>query len=177
MTTPFLGEIQIFGFTFAPYQWASANGATLPISQYAALFSLIGTNFGGNGQTSFQLPNLVDRSSCGQGQGPALSNRVIGEAFGEASVALQQNQLPQHNHTVTAYAERGTANKVGKPTTGALLGTPTAPLSTLAATPPNTSLAPNALSVSGGNQPHENRQPLLALNYAIALYGAFPSFS
>jgi microcystin-dependent protein len=176
MTEPYIGEIQIFGFNYPPYQWAFANGQTLAVSQNTALFSLIGTYYGGNGSTTFQLPNLAARSACSQGQGPGLSLRGIGQVFGEEFVTLGISQMPGHGHSVTAFFERGAENKVGSPTTGALLGTPSAPSSTLANTAPNTSLSPNAVGVSGGSQPHENRQPLLGLNYSIALYGAYPSF-
>lgn len=177
MSDPFTGEIQIFGFNYAPYGWAFANGATIAISQNTALFSLIGTLYGGNGQTTFQLPNLASRAACSQGQGPGLTNRSVGQAFGESSVGLTLSELPSHNHNVTAAFERGTANKVGKPTTGALLGTPSAAMSMLPNASPNIALSSNALGVTGGGTPHDNNQPFLALNYSIALYGVYPSFN
>jgi microcystin-dependent protein len=177
MTEPYVGEIQIFGFNYPPYQWAFCNGQTIPITQNTALFALIGTLYGGNGQTVFQLPNLTGRAACGQGQGPGLTQRSVGDVFGENAVTLTQSEIPAHSHTVTAYVERGTAEKVGSPTTGCLLGMPSESLSTLTQQSPNVTLNPNTIGVSGGGLPHENRQPLLGLNYSIALYGVYPSFS
>jgi microcystin-dependent protein len=176
MSDQFTGEIQLFGFNFAPYQWAQATGQTVGISQNSTLFSLLGTFYGGNGTTTFQLPNFVNRIACAQGTGPGRSSRVIGETFGENGVTLSSQEIPAHNHSVTAYTVRGGANKVAQPSTGYLLGTPTTPLSMTTAAA-NTILAPTTIGVAGGNGPHENRQPVLAINYSIALYGIYPSFN
>jgi microcystin-dependent protein len=175
MTTPFLGEIQIFGFNFAPYQWASANGVTLPIQQYAALFSLIGTQYGGNGTSTFQLPNLIGRAACNQGNGPGLSPRVIGEPFGEFNVGLTTSTIPPHSHTMIANEPPVAA--VPAPVTGAAWAKFGGTSSLVVSNPPATvSFAPAAVNTTGGNIPHPNQQPYLALNFCIALYGAFPSF-
>lgn len=177
MTTPYLGEIQLFGFNFAPLAWAQCNGATLPLSQYSTLYSLIGTNYGGNGQTTFQLPNLVSRAACNQGQGLGLTPRTLGEVFGEESVTLTTAEIPKHNHTFTVYGQRTAASRTNIPNPGNGLTTPDLVGPFIANTVPNTSFAPNMLAMSGGNQPHENRQPFLAINFCIALQGAYPSFS
>lgn len=177
MTTPYIGEIQVFGFNFAPLGWAQCNGATLPLSQYSTLFSLIGTYYGGNGQTTFQLPNLTSRAACSQGQGLGLSQRTLGETFGEAAVSLITTEIPQHNHTFTVYGQRTPASRTNVPKAGNGLTTPDLVGPFIANTVPNTTFAPNMLATSGNSQPHENRQPFLALNFCIALQGAYPSFS
>ncbi len=176
MTTPYLGEIQLFGFNFAPYQWTQCNGATLPISQYTALFSLLGTFYGGNGQTNFQIPNFVDRAGCNQGTGPGLSQRTIGETFGEEMVTLTTPQLPMHNHGFSVYGQRDQTKRASSPSPGNGLLVPGQVAPFLQNATSNTNLASAMLAPSGGSQPHENRQPYLAVNYCIALYGAFPSF-
>lgn len=174
MTQPYIGEIQLFGFNFNPRGWAFANGATLPISQNTALFSLIGTIYGGNGQTTFQLPNFAGRAGCEQGNGPGLSPRTLGETFGVNTVTLTSNQIPQHNHGINAFVP---AN-AGTPSANGGLSQPgiaaNKPFSSGA---PNTTFAPNMLSPSqGGGFPHENQQPYLGVNFCIALQGIYPSF-
>jgi microcystin-dependent protein len=177
MTSPYIGQIQLMGFNFAPYQWALATGQTMAIQQNAALFSLLGVQYGGNGTSTFQLPNFVNRLGVSQGTGPGLTQRVVGETFGENAVTLTNSEIPMHTHPVNAYTERGSANKVGSPSTGYLLGSPTNPTAILTGSPPNTSLAPNTIGPAGGSLPHENRQPFLAVNFSVALYGVFPSFN
>jgi microcystin-dependent protein len=166
---PFVGEIRITGFNFAPTGWALCNGQILPISQNTALFSLLGTYYGGDGRSTFALPNLQDRSAVHWGQGPGLSPRVLGETGGEASVTLAANEMPAHSHALLADA-------------AATTGTPS-PTVDLAQTPGPAiyggtsnpvAMAASALSVAGGGQPHENRQPYLVLNYIIALQGIYP---
>ncbi|MFD0724949.1 phage tail protein [Lysobacter brunescens] len=174
MTQPYIGEIQLFGFTFNPVGWAYANGATLAISQNTALFSLIGTIYGGNGQTTFQLPNFAGRAGCQQGQGPGLSPRSLGQSFGVNTVTLTSNQIPQHNHGINAYIP----SNASTPAANSGLSQPgvsaNRPFSSGA---PNTTFAPNMLSPSqGGGFPHENQQPYLGLNFCIALVGIYPSF-
>lgn len=176
MTDQFIGEVQLFGFNYAPYQWATATGQTVPLSQYSTLFALIGTFYGGNGQTNFQLPNLVNRTAVSQGTGTGLSPRTVGETFGENAVSLITTEMPLHNHSVTVYTQRGTTNKVGQATTGGLLGSPSGSTAFLAQAP-NTMMSPQILGPAGQSMPHENRQPFLGLNYCIALYGVFPSFN
>ncbi len=178
MTQPFVGEIQLFGFNFNPRGWAFCNGATVPLQQNTALFALIGINYGGNGQTTFQLPNFAGRAGCEQGQGPGLTPRVIGQAFGENTVALNQSQMPSHSHAISSFSQSDSGKKSSVPTSNAALsllsvGVPKPYI----ATPVNTQFAPNMIAASqGGGQPHENQQPYLGVNFCIALQGIFPSF-
>jgi microcystin-dependent protein len=177
MTTPFTGEIQVFGFYFVPVDWAACNGTTLSVTQNTTLFSLLGTTYGGNGSTTFQLPNLVDRAACSQGQGPGLTQRTIGEAFGEISHTLITQEMPSHSHAMTIYGQSNTAYRGASPQAGNWLGGPLKTSSFVPSGTPNTTLSPNEIAQTGGNQPHENRHPYLVLNYCIALSGAYPSFS
>jgi microcystin-dependent protein len=178
MTEPFIGEIQVFGFNFNPRGWAFCNGATLPIAQNTALFSLLGTTYGGNGQTTFQLPNFANRAVAGQGQGPGLSPRTMGEAFGERTVTLNITQVPQHNHGVILYAQNDPTKRAGTPAAGNALSVASATTATsfLPGGPPNTTLASDMVQpFVGAGFPHENQQPYLAMNFCIALQGIFPS--
>lgn len=177
MTTPFIGEIQVFGFNFAPVNWAQCNGALLSIQQNTALFSLIGTYYGGNGTSNFQLPNLAGNAACGQGEGPGLSTRVIGEQFGVDNVTLISNEMAAHTHGFNVFNQADTSKRSNVPAPGNGLLVPfQADPYPASGTSPNTSFNPNMLGVTGQGLPHENRQPALALNYCIALAGAFPSF-
>ena len=178
MTEPFIGEIQLFGFNFNPRGWAFCNGATLPISQNTALFSLIGTIYGGNGQTTFQLPNFAGRAGCQQGQGPGLTPRTLGEAFGANTVTLTSNQIPQHNHGINAFVQGNAAKRGGTPVANGGLSIPGSTSSKpFVSGAPNTSFPANALSPNaGGGQPHQNQQPYLGVNFCIALQGVYPSF-
>jgi microcystin-dependent protein len=174
MTQPFIGEIQLFGFNFNPRGWAFANGATLSIAQNTALFSLIGTIYGGNGQTTFQLPNFAGRAGCEQGNGPGLSPRSLGETFGVNTVTLISTQIPQHNHGINAYVPGNSNAPVAN---GGLSQPSLAANKTFNSSAPNTTFAPNMLSPSqGGGFPHENQQPYLGVNFCIALQGIYPSF-
>lgn len=174
MTQPFIGEIQLFGFNFNPRGWAFANGATLPISQNTALFSLLGTIYGGNGQTTFQLPNFAGRAGCEQGNGPGLSPRTLGQAFGVNTVTLTSTQIPQHNHGINAYVPASASTPV---VNGALSQPAISANRPFASGAPNTTFAPNMITPSqGGGFPHENQQPYLGVNFCIALQGIYPSF-
>lgn len=175
MTEPYLGEIQIFGFNFAPREWALCNGATLSIQQNASLFSLIGTQYGGNGTSSFMLPNLVNRAACSQGTGPGLTQRVMGESFGENSETLVVTEMPMHTHQMIGH-QGPAANRVGTPAADYALGSPRAAM-VFATGVANTTLAPQTVTSIGGNQPHENRQPFLALTFCVSLAGNFPAFN
>jgi microcystin-dependent protein len=177
---PFLGEIRMTGFNFAPVGWALCNGQTLPISQYSALFALLGTTYGGNGTTNFNLPDLQGRLPIHWGNGTGLSPYVIGEKGGTENVMLQSNQMPIHNHLVNVNNQNGGASD---PTNGILAvgntgggRTPTINLDYTTAAATGT-LAPTAVSVAGGNVPHPNIQPFLTVNFIIALVGIFPSRS
>ncbi|MFL6137941.1 MAG: phage tail protein [Frankiaceae bacterium] len=167
MTEPFIGEIRLFGFNFAPRGWATCSGQILSIAQNTALFSLLGTMYGGNGQTTFALPDLRGRVAISFGQGPGLSNYTQGEVSGSENVTLIPQQMPQHNHTVNATSADASANKPGGafPSAGGAYNT----------APDGTTMAAQMIGMAGGSQPHENRQPYLVLNYCIALEGIFPS--
>ncbi len=179
MTQPFIGEIQMFGFNFNPRGWAFCNGALLPISQNTALFSLLGTTYGGNGQTTFQLPNFAGRAGNQRGQGPGLSPRVTGEAFGVNTVTLTSNQIPAHTHQLRLYAQNNAAFRAGSPSANSALSVSSlaAATSFLPNGSPSTTFAPQMVQASqGGGQPHQNQQPYLGVNFCIALQGIYPSF-
>ncbi|HSC54237.1 MAG TPA: tail fiber protein [Phnomibacter sp.] len=172
-TEAFLAEIYIAGFSFPPKGFANCSGQLLSISQNTALFSLLGTTYGGNGTTNFQLPDFRGRTPMGVGSGPGLTSRVLGEVGGTEAVTLTINQIPTHTHTLRGVTEAG---DVSNPT-GAYLansGTldPEYNNSTgLTLTPMNS----NTIANAGGSQPHFNMQPYLVLNFYIALQGIFPS--
>ena len=168
MTQPFISEIRMFSFDFPPRGWASCAGQIMAIQQNQALFSLLGTTFGGNGVQTFALPDLRSRVPVGVGQSQGGSNYVWGEQTGTESVTLSQLQLPQHTHLMQT---AGTAT-TGNPT-NALPATPTEN-KPYRSGPPVTQLAAGT-ALSGGNQPHPNIQPYLTVNFAIALQGIFPS--
>ena len=176
MTTPFLGEIQVFGFNFAPLGWASCNGALISIRQSTALFALLGTSYGGDGRNNFQLPNFANRAGCNQGNGPGLTPRVAGETFGESSETLALGEMPAHMHQFTIYNQPDSAKNSGSPSAGNSLTSPTNTTVFVAGAQANAQFPPAMIGFTGGGQPHENRQPYLAINYCIAMQGAFPSF-
>lgn len=174
---PFIGEIRLLPFSFAPKNWALCNGQILPIQQNTALFSIIGTTYGGNGTTNFQLPNLQGQVVAGVGQGPGLSLWSWGEQQGENGVTLLTTEIPAHNHLITAMNNPGSAPT---PAADAYLAKDVrggAGVINYMLTPgaANTAMAPQTIGVTGGNTAHENRQPFLALNYCIALAGVFPA--
>lgn len=171
MADPFVGEIRPFAGNFAPTGWAFCNGQLLPLAQNTALFSLLGTNYGGNGINTFGLPNLQERFPMGQGQGPGLSDRFVGDAMGSASVTLLSSEIPAHTHELRAALS---------PTTGtasaAVALAPAAGGAPMyrAAGANQRALSPASVGAAGSSQPHENRQPYVALNFIIALQGIFP---
>jgi microcystin-dependent protein len=173
MSNPFVAEIRIFCGNFAPKGWAFCNGQILPISQNTALFSLLGTNYGGDGKTNFALPNLQGSFPMHPGSGPGLSVRDLGEASGMATVTLLAAEMPSHAHAPFA---SGDAAASTSPVPGAngpvMLATTSVPVYGALTEP--TPLDGAAIGAVGGNQPHENRQPYLALNFIIALQGVFP---
>lgn len=182
MSNPFLGQIQAFGFNFAPRGWAFCHGQLLSIAQNTALFALLGTTYGGNGQTTFALPDLRGRSMIGFGQGPGLSNITQGEQSGTENVTLLVTNLPSHTHTATATSTLQAEGKVGdsaNPQGRMLAGnanTFVAPDSTANKTLFNESVTTTVTnSVTGGSQPFGIRDPYLGINYCIALEGIFPS--
>jgi len=179
MGTPFMGELRIMSFNFAPKYWAQCNGQQLAINQNQALFSLLGTTYGGNGVTTFALPDLRTQVPAHLGAG-----YVQGEVIGEYSHTLLQTEMPQHIHFLKADAATAGSANVALATAGKTLGQTYGKVSSggtvgfnlyTTATTPLTTMAPQALGVAGGSQPHENRQPFLALNICISLTGIFPS--
>ncbi|WP_420111076.1 phage tail protein [Pseudactinotalea sp.] len=164
----FLGTIQLFGFNFAPRGWALCQGQLLAVSQNSALFSLLGTTYGGDGQTTFALPDLRGRVPMGQGQGAGLSGRVVGDVGGTEAVTLTPGQLPAHTHGVSAAsAATSKSPSVARPAVaagGAAYGT--------AAT---VSMAAGMVQPAGQSQPHDNMQPYLVGNWCIAVEGIFPT--
>ncbi len=175
MANPFIAEIRIFAGNFAPAGWAMCNGQVLAISQNTALFSLVGTFYGGNGTSNFALPNLQGRFPLQQGQGPGLSPRDVGEIGGESAVTLTASQLPSHNHNVQC---RNLAGDQSDPTNHVWakphVGKATDNIYSTS-TSNNTTMNSNAIGSTGGNQSHNNMMPFLALNYIIALVGIFPA--
>jgi microcystin-dependent protein len=179
MSNPFLGEISAFGLNYAPRFWMLCNGQTLAVQQFSALFSLLGTSFGGNGTSNFMIPNLQAQSPFGTGQGPGLSPYLLGEPVGVPSVTLNINQVPLHTHTLQTAIAAVASQKVGTPSAQAWLGG-SGPGEAYVAQPPPPPppLAPFsnlAITNSGGNQPHVNTQPQLVVNFCMAIYGVFPS--
>jgi len=168
---PFIGELMLTGYNFCPRGWAAASGQLLPIAQNTALFSLLGTQFGGNGVTTFALPDLRGRTPIGAGQGPGLSDRTIGEQGGEEAVTLTTPEMPAHTHAAYATTqETNTTNPAG--------ALPARKLRTLlyrGGSPADTAMAADAIGVTGGGQPHDNMPPYLAMTWCIALQGIFPS--
>lgn len=168
MAEPFLSEIRIMSFVFPPKGWALCNGQLLPINQNQALFSLLGTTYGGNGQTTFALPNLNDRVAMSSGTGSGLSSYFLGQPGGVSEVSLTQSQIPPHNHLVTTASAPSTNSPVNAlPATSGSHNLYDPAI--------NTSMASDAIGLAGGSQAHENMQPTLAINYCIALTGIFPS--
>jgi microcystin-dependent protein len=178
MSNAFTGQITMFGGNFAPRGFAFCNGQLMPISQNPALFSLIGTIYGGDGKTTFALPNLQSRLPMHQGQGPGLTNRQIGQASGTNEVTLQVNAMPAHDHALNATTATATDNTIagnllpGQPTVGNppafyAIEDPNSPLNRF-------KLAGNSGS-AGGSQPHTNKMPSLCISFVICLSGIFPS--
>ncbi len=170
MSDQFLGEIRIFAGSFAPYQWALCNGQLLAIQQNPALFSLLGTNFGGNGKTNFGLPDLRDRIPMNWGQGPGLTPRDLGELGGTPSVSLLLTEMASHGHTPNAVLAGEVASPAGA--TWAASSTRANRYSTVSTPAP---MAQNLVDPAGGGLPHNNVSPFLVLNYIIALAGVFPT--
>ncbi|MBS1512094.1 MAG: phage tail protein [Bacteroidetes bacterium] len=171
MQTPFIGTIIMFGGNFAPVDWAFCNGALLPISQYDALYSLIGTTYGGDGVNTFALPDLRSRIPVSQGQGPGLSNYTLGQRAGTESVTLLASNLPAHSHTVNSNSAAATTTDP----TNAFLATQAQLQEYNPGNTANAVMNGGAISNSPGGQPHYNIMPSLAVNYIIALNGIYPT--
>jgi microcystin-dependent protein len=174
MSDQYLGEIRVFGFNFAPLDWAQCNGQTMSIGQASALFAIIGTTYGGDGVSTFLLPNLQSLTAAGMGQGTGLRNWSLGQVFGEASHTLLIGEAPRHQHTVTGGGGVPFAQELRTPDNTAYFGRWDG-RGYGAST--NTTLAGSTISPAGGSQPHPNVQPVSVLNYCIALNGIFPPHS
>jgi microcystin-dependent protein len=178
MANQFLGQLMLVGFNFAPYGWAQCQGQLLPISSNTALFSLLGTQYGGDGRGTFALPNLQGRCALGAGQGPGLSQYDMGQAGGSTTVTLDSTNIPSHTHTVRATDSRATTvsspsgnffSKVDTAVGNIYDSSPTAPFAAMGAS----TLSP----WTGNNLPHNNMMPFLVLNWIIAMEGVFPARS
>jgi len=178
MSDPFVAEIRMFACNFAPTGWAMCNGQLMPINQNTALFSLLGTYYGGNGTSTFALPNLQGSVAIGQGQGTTLTPRYIGEQGGTESVALLQTEMPLHAHgfnatTAAANATTSNGSMLSKGLKGGLQASNIAKMYSTGTA--NTILNPvTAMALNGGNLPHNNMMPYLVVNFCIALQGVFP---
>ena len=170
MAEPFLSEIRIFSFNFAPQGWAKCNGQLLPINQNQALFALLGITYGGNGQTNFALPDLRDRVPIHFGAGFDLGQRA-----GEASHTVTISEMPQHNHPVNAVSPPDSTNNTNLPGGNFLSNSAPAEIYSSAGAPGLVAMIPGTVTNVGGSQPHQNMQPFLTLNFCIALQGIFPS--
>ena len=174
---PFVGEIAVVPFNFAPRGWAFCNGQLLPISQNTALFSLLGTFYGGDGKSTFALPDFQGNFPVHQGQGPGLSERFVGETGGSQTVTLLESEIPSHNHAMTASITNGNTNsasgsQMAKGFKGNLQSSNNARFYSAAA--PAATMSPTAIAPAGGSLPHNNMMPYLGFNVIIALQGVFP---
>ena len=177
MSDQFVAEVRIFPFNFAPKGWAFCNGQLLPLSQNTALFSLLGTTYGGDGKSTFALPDMEGQAPMHPGQGQGLSLRDLGQLGGSETVTLLDSELPAHTHSVQATA----ANANTEIPAGAVLGRGnfgfqgnTGAVSLYSNDAPNTNMSPQAMALAGGDQPHNNMQPYLTLSFCIALQGVYP---
>jgi microcystin-dependent protein len=172
MADPFVAEIRIFPFNFAPKGWAWCDGQLLPLSQNTALFSLLGTTYGGNGKSNFALPDLQGRSPMHPGQGPGLSLHDLGETGGSETVTLLESEIPAHSHSMRASNDASTTNAPAGATVGRPFGRGNNVFTTASAN--LVTMAPEALAPAGGDAPHNNMMPYLTCYFCIALQGVFP---
>ncbi len=170
MADPFVAEIRIFPFNFAPKGWAWCDGQILPLSQNTALFSLLGTTYGGNGKSNFALPDLQGRAPMHPGQGPGLSPHDLGEAGGAETVTLLQSEIPAHSHTLRARNDQADTPD----TAGSALAHPTTAIYQTVTNANLVPMSPQSLPSVGGDQPHNNLQPYLTFYFCIALQGVYP---
>jgi microcystin-dependent protein len=171
MGSPFIGELRLVGFNFAPVGWSLCQGQLVAISTNETLYALVGTFYGGDGTQTFALPNLQSRTAIHQGQGLGLSSYVIGQLAGSESITLTTQQIPSHNHTFQA-SQNTTSPAPTNTVNGNVL---TSGVDIYANKTPTAPMAPGMMAASGQSLPHENRQPYLTLNWIISLYGIFPS--
>lgn len=172
MSDPYVAEIKMFAGNFAPRSYAFCNGQLLPIAQNTAVFALLGTTYGGNGQTTFGLPNLQNSAAMHWGQGPGLTNRFIGETSGAPSVTLINSEMPSHNHLLQCNEAAAQSASPSGQTFGASGGRGRPPFYASQGT--SVPMAPQGIGLTGGNQPHNNMQPYLCVSFIIALQGVFP---
>jgi len=177
MTDPFLAEIRIFGFNFAPSGWAACNGQLMPISQNTALFSLLGTTYGGDGKSTFALPNLQGMVPMHFDQGPGLSMHVEGETGGSPTVTLLSSELPAHPHTLQGYVGRFGGDPVTAPAGNVATETQGTNIYDSAVPSSPAVMNGNAIAITGGNLPHNNLMPYLTFTVCIALQGIYPQRS
>jgi microcystin-dependent protein len=174
MADPFVAEIRIFAFQFAPKGWAFCDGQLLPLSQNTALFSLLGTTYGGDGKSTFALPNMQGNAPMHPGQGPGLSLHDLGETGGSETVSLLESEIPSHSHSMNVGTQDPADVAVPSPTrilgksAGAFAYVPGSP------TPALTAMNDSTIAPAGGSLPHNNMQPFLTLNFCIAMQGVFP---
>jgi microcystin-dependent protein len=169
MADPFVAEIRIFPFNFAPKGWAFCDGQILPLSQNTALFSLLGTTYGGDGKSNFALPNMQGNAPMHPGQGPGLSLHDLGETGGSETVSLLESEIPSHTHSFAASQADGINRQPGGNLVANMIG-----VNGYATPGAIVTMSPNAITPAGGDQPHNNMQPYLTLNFCIALQGVFP---
>ncbi|MCP3136615.1 phage tail protein [Pyxidicoccus xibeiensis] len=172
MSEPFIGQIMMFAGNFPPRGWQFCQGQILSIAQNTALFSILGTTYGGNGQTTFALPDLRGRYPMQPGQGPGLSPRTLGEQGGSETVTLISTQMPAHNHTLNVSSQNGdTETPVGT----VLAADSSATITNYRAAPIDGTMNPASIGVAGGSQPHNNMSPYTCINFIIAMEGIYPS--
>jgi microcystin-dependent protein len=169
MSQPYIGEIRLVGFSFAPVGWALCNGQSLPISEYSALFTLIGTTYGGDGQTTFNLPNLQSRIPFHMGVNSMGDSFTIGQLSGTESVTLTTSQIPQHSHTLAANSGNG-----GQPSAAAGVWAASG-LEQFSSDAAGNAMNANGITTTGGSLPHDNVSPVLVINFVISLFGIYPS--
>jgi len=171
MAQPYVGEIRMFAGNFAPNGWMFCEGAPLPISENDVLFQLIGTTYGGDGEETFNLPNLASRVPIHMGTGPDGTTYQIGEMAGTEQETLSVQQIPNHTHPLTASTSQGLQSSA----LGAVLAQTPASITPYIEDVPSANMASGAITPAGGSQPHENTQPFLCINFIISLFGIFPS--
>jgi microcystin-dependent protein len=169
MADPFVAEIRIFPFNFAPKGWAWCDGQLMPLSQNTALFSLLGTTYGGNGKSNFALPDIQGRAVMHPGQGPGLSLHDLGEPGGSETVTLLESEIPSHSHSMNASQSDGLERSPGEQLLATGIG-----ISQYQTPGAQTTLSPSTVAPAGGDQPHNNLQPYLTFYFCIALQGVFP---
>lgn len=183
MSEPFLGQVEMFSFNFAPKGWTTCSGQLLPINQNQALFSVLGTTYGGDGRVTFGLPDLQSRVPVGQGQGIGLSSYTLGQRGGEEAHTLNISEMAAHNHNLMVDSSTAASNNTGVPSTSVVLGQTTGvpasgslfPLLLYASGTAGAALDAHSITTTGGSQPHTNIMPYLTLNFCISLQGIFPS--